>query len=119
MDNETLEGNKLIAEFMGHGGGISDEWNNKPADYNESWMWLMPVVEKISQIEYERYEQDKGLEKYIEIETAFSRTFGMINSRTGNQMVRFNRCQCFEAPTLISATWLAVVDFVKYDNQNK
>ena len=61
-DNEILEGNKLIAEFMerpffihktaqyplgypytsseGHGG-------LQPLEYHSSWGWLMEVVEKI------------------------------------------------------------------------
>lgn len=127
----SVEGNRLIAEFMKinvtdfvwneHLGLVHcDEYGDFQIDedlqyYNPDTDWndLMPVVEKISRIEYDRYEQENGFEKYIEIETAFPRTFGMINSRTGNPMFRFNRCQCFEAPSLIEVTWLAVVDFIK------
>jgi hypothetical protein len=60
-EQEILEGNKLIAEFMG---ATIDESNNVkfilPADgiglagcglkacrYHTSWDWLMPVVQKI------------------------------------------------------------------------
>lgn len=58
---EILESNKLIAEFMG---GKKDsgrtEWfyfstigkyiRETDLDYNCSWDWIMPVVEKIDQI---------------------------------------------------------------------
>lgn len=49
--SDIKEGNKLIATFMNHGGGEQDEYNNPLAPYNSSWNWLMPVVEKINEIE--------------------------------------------------------------------
>jgi len=124
MDKEIIEGNKLIAEFMGEV-GLTKVSNDKivPYDkrYNNTWQNLMPVIEKISKFKYEEYEVDNGIDDiYIEYDTAYTRTFGMINSRTGNPMVRINRHQLFEATTLIEAAWLAVVDFIKwYNNQTK
>jgi hypothetical protein len=63
---ETIEANKLIAQFMGLKCVKSDElgdeyewlptpvhsnWCFKSAPpYNTSWSWLMPVVEKIENI---------------------------------------------------------------------
>jgi hypothetical protein len=51
---EINEGNKLIAEFMGrsiaeqHGEVLYADWDGlHSVKYNESWDWLMPVVEKI------------------------------------------------------------------------
>jgi|SRR6185312_15737930 len=55
-ENEILEGNKLIAEFMG--AVFAETQINIPSKdgqwyfiedlkYNYSWDWLMPVVEKI------------------------------------------------------------------------
>lgn len=55
-DEEILEGNKLIAEFMGgkyYPNGGWSEWQfpdgGKPSIlyYNSSWDWIMPVVDKI------------------------------------------------------------------------
>ena len=64
-DKEIIEGNKLIAEFMGlnYEDVVKDIWYNyqqlgyRNSDfmnfpenykfYHSSWDWLMPVVEKI------------------------------------------------------------------------
>lgn len=72
---ETIEGNKLIGEFMGytygnisgwvHGsrigfykkddtGNIVEFYNENNLKYNSSWDWLMPVVEKINTVCIER-----------------------------------------------------------------
>ena len=55
---ENIENNVLIAEFMGlqeHKGSYffpkNDEWiRNVELDYDISWDWLMPVVEKIESL---------------------------------------------------------------------
>lgn len=104
--NEVIEGNKIIAEFMGKITGIGiplSTFNN----YHTSWDCLMPVVEKISRIELDRFEDV--------IATAYPRTFGML-SHDGKAMVRLNRSSLFEAETLIEATWLAVIDFINWYN---
>lgn len=74
--------------------------------FNNSWEWLMPVVEKICKTKI-----GDGVE-YIEY--PHLRTFGMINFETGNFMVRFNGFQCFEAKDLFQATWDAVIDFLQW-----
>jgi hypothetical protein len=50
----TMEDNKLIAEFMGyevkHGKCYSPKYNDgtiAPMQFDGSWDWLMPVVQKI------------------------------------------------------------------------
>lgn len=134
------EGNILIAEFMGmkflsthfdsagyeqYSYSVSDEISKQVYGYtgattfldnqfNTSWDWLMPVLEKISKIEFHREMQDLGDGK-IEtiIYTHYPRTFGMLNNETGNPMFRYNSCCLFEAETLIEAAWLATVDFIK------
>jgi hypothetical protein len=77
--------------------------------YHERWDWLMPVIEKISRIRIEWEDPEYN-------DTYYPRTFGML-SPSGNPMVRINANQVFEAPTLIEAAWLAVVDFIQWYNE--
>lgn len=60
MQEEILEGNKLIAEFMGlkiHKNGMCDNPTNKTLSlglqYHSSWDWLMPVWKKLGNLIYE------------------------------------------------------------------
>lgn len=96
----THEGNLLIGKFIGLPGNH--------CKYHERWDYLMPIIEKISRIKIEWEDAEYN-------DTYYPRTFGMI-SPSGNLMVRINANQVFEAPTLIEAAWLAVVDFVKWHN---
>jgi hypothetical protein len=130
MTTDTIQGNKLIAEFMGvkvyqkkDGELRVLARNNRDymlklwAKYHSSWDHLMPVVEKISLMNYPDEPTFADDEDYVP-DTAYPRTFGMI-SRNGQFMVRFNRQPLFEADTLIEAAWMAVVDFVKTYNELK
>ena len=113
-NEEIIEGNKLIAEFMGK--EIRDHLYNDAVKwkYHLSWDWLMPVIEKISKIEFNRDEQEIG-EGLIEtiIHTHYPRTFGMLNHSTGKPMFRYNCGILFEADKLIEAAWMATVEFIK------
>ncbi len=107
---EILDGNILIGAFA-----FKDTvWKEMPfsaelADYHSNWHSLMPVLEKLCKTELVYGNVD---EKY----TKYPRTFGMIDEQ-GNFMVRLNCAPLFTAPTLIQATWLAVVDFLKPETQ--
>lgn len=113
----TEEGNFLISVFNGWtykdvAEFIKDPTSSELHNYHEDWNKLMPVVEKISLIPYPK---DKGWHKedYEEMMAyPYPRTFGMRN-KEGQFMVRLNANPLFEADTLIQATWLAVVDFIK------
>jgi len=122
QDKPTIEGNKLIAEFMelylikgqkypfGH---PVTKVNFKEARYHYSWDWLMPVVEKISNIHYPDYFSGIKPDDVGEWDNcAYPRTFGM-RDKEGNYMVRFNANVLYSAKTLIEATWLAVIEFIK------
>ncbi len=134
------EHNKLIAEFMGAqlepypDGHFPGEfgyrfkekmpanaqdttegwwWNQKSMRFHLSWDWLMPVVEKIMTHRYPDYYGSTGrTEDDGEYDDcAHFRTFGMRDNE-GNYMVRINASPLFKAPTLIEATFKAVVDFI-------
>ena len=79
--------------------------------FDSSWELLMPIVEKIC-----RLKVGDGRE-YVEY--SYPRTFGMLNDKTGQIMVRLNGHQLFEADTLIEATWKAVVNFIEYQNKKE
>lgn len=110
--------NELIAEFMGIDFTSPDAYSTYPTplckrfgEYDRSWQWLMPVVDKIIKI---RCAPDSK----VDLDTFFLRTFGMINPQTGKYMVRFNRCVVFEANTLFDALYMAVVDFIKLNRKS-
>jgi len=130
--NEVIEGNRAIAAFMGVE-LVESPWPHKPAEeqgqwiwedkskvfkisvkYHSSWNWLMPVVEKISRIEVER-RFDEDQDRWI-IWTHHPVTFGMLDEQ-GRPMVRFCYGSLHCGNTLIEATWLAVVDFIKTNSQ--
>lgn len=129
-EKEIIEGNKLIADFMGlrleNDRFFPEVWVEKKTgdwrikgrlDYHKDWSSLMPLVEKISRIEFERrYDQDE--EKWV-IWTHYPVTFGMLDEQ-GRPMVRFYCNTLHFGDTLIDATWNAVVDFLKsYDSNSK
>lgn len=110
---EQLEGNKLIAEFMGgkvrEDGTVSGyskmpipKWAKREYnfdtlrvggyDYHTSWDWLMPVVGKIRE---------------------YSTSPAAFNKVTEN--ILFN-CSIL-AP--INEVWIAVVSFIQFYNQNR
>ena len=126
----AVEGNRLIAEFMGYTIPQYRPYYNYPSEYpyrlqpykkvhphirlmpdqlkyHSSWDWLMPVLEKISRITLEWENSDDRTETY------YPRTFGMLSEETSKPMVRINGQFLHEADTLIEATYLAVVDFIK------
>lgn len=109
----TFTGNSRIAEFMEwqhHADKDIDKHEMENLKYHSSWDWLMPVVEKISKVPLIGAEDLQ--------DTCYPRTFGMLNLETGNLMVRFNGMFLNEAPKLIDAVWMAVVEFVNAEINN-
>lgn len=65
---EVFKGNKLIAEFMGYeyhsdrnlfiSTTNKKEWPIYGVNYDSSWDWIMPVVEKITKIDDGKFSVD-------------------------------------------------------------
>jgi len=127
---EILEGNKLIAEFMGakpcknywredaleHEDWEHDEWTNTTREYfvtkihkvselkyHSSWDWLMPVVEKI--------EMDCKCDVHI---------YAHYNWKEPNRCAIYDwkdkEIASKSNDSKIIAVWLAVVEFIKWHN---
>lgn len=102
-----MEGNEVIARFMNYTN--PHDPNHVLLKYHTSWDWLMPVVEKISQM---RCSSDN----LFDHDTFYPRTFGMLSPEGRKPMVRLNRCEVYEEDTLIEATYKAVVSFIDWYN---
>lgn len=91
------------------------------AEYNHSWDWLMPVVEKISKHVYEKTTHPHpGFEGQVIInyDRAYPRTFGlMTDEEVPRYMFRFNRGQLHFGATLIECAYAAVVQWIKDYNE--
>ena len=122
LENSILENNKLIAEFMGLDPNHLDALfvylvanGMKSLSYNSSWDALMPVVEKISSMGYyfdinnhgTHWTGDKDTSKYI---CAFYKNH--------KQKYRYPEITREFGSTLHSATYKAVVKFIKWYNKN-
>lgn len=117
-----MSGNKLISAYMelalpqGYhkyptkGGGTCRTHELK---YHYNYNWLMSVVEKISKVKLENTLEYESSDSQ---DVCYLRTFGMPTEDGKNVMVRFNGCQCHQAPSLIEALYLAVIDFIEIEN---
>ena len=102
--------NKLIAEFMGYtekNKKIKEIYNQeaevKSFSYHNSWDWLMPVVEKI---ECTKTDDEDNSDSFFNV---------MIEVFECNINGR-DICICENGNTKLEATYQAVVEFIK--NQN-
>lgn len=117
---QIIEGNKLIAEFMGErfedfNGSIAlsheeeGVWYYDPVvylDYNSDWSLLMPVVEKIMPLVYRFDIGRNGVNV-------------MSNSIGKNHDVFWKHGQYVENNISVkSLIWLVVVEFIKWHNLN-
>jgi hypothetical protein len=102
---ERLIGNELISKFMGIKPSFwTKRWfvsDYSVMKYHSDWNLLMQVVEKICKLKI-------GQDEYVEYSTF------VVNKETGQIMVRFNGFSYYEGDTPIEATFLAVVNFIKW-----
>lgn len=122
-DEQIIEGNKLIAEFMKisynkanmklvwKGGLLVDELEIL---YHSSWDWLMPVVEKIESIkdDYHGYFGVHITSNHCTIQATNFRP----EKKIPDPPYYFN---CITLSTKIESTWVMVVNFIKWFNEQK
>lgn len=123
MNKQIAENNKLIAEFMGHKVGITqdeyDDLNDKGIEnvvylfhednlpYHKEWDWLMVVIEKIKSLGY-----------VTEISGNRERSFASIGIENTNEYVAKAGYDT-EFLKQIDATYYAVIQFINWYNSNK
>lgn len=116
MTEEEITGNKLIAEFMQMSINLDNKifiWNERRCVdmlYHSSYDWLMPVVEKI----------EKGLSE--EFRVVILEEDCTIWQKTTNQSLMIEFTEVTAAVCCVSkieATWLTVVEFIKWYNNLK
>lgn len=96
---DKIEGNKLIAKFMGY-----FNWEDKEyGKYNSSWDWLMPVVEKIEDLEFDEFKPVAVSIECLECEIK--------DYRKGALHFAY-----FEGKTKIESVWQAVIQFIQWYN---
>ena len=119
MKTETIEGNKLIADFMDVKIGIDKfSWRigcieplrESHLNYHKEWGWLMPVIEKIENGLKWKYSVDVGNNLYAINENKYC----CVLHDAGNAT-----CLEVESASKIEAVWLAVVEFINWYNKNK
>lgn len=122
MKTNPIEGNKLIAEFIGvkkMGNSLyyvpehellqrvrySNEceevslFDERELKYHNSWDWLMPVVEKI---------ENSGHETMVQI----SANYCTIDNLNGLRIEK-------QSDSKLDSVYLACVEFIEWDNQEK
>ena len=116
---ERYENNQMIAKFMGEEvvehqkhslciyRGEGDDKCEIITHYDISWNWLMPVVEKILKTKLDKH-----------VRQTF-KTFGMVDNKTGDFMVRFNGFFLHIDNDLIKATYKAVIEYIEHYNSIK
>lgn len=128
-EQQVIEGNKKIAEFMGGvyktvhcgwdetssqrfylpGHHLLDYVRDFISDilYHSSFDWLMPVVTKIRKLGY-----------YVVIEFSSQEVVCQIRK---SDTILADFCGCNEGNTLsdVTAVWLAVVNFLEWENNKE
>ncbi len=129
MEQEIIEGNKLIAEFMGaevDNRGLGEAaWLTAPKkktsnwipidalQYHSSWDWLMGVVEKIESLGFFTLVATSrmgGYKYYMNIATGV----GIVNETMDNPSKFMG-----QSDSKIDAVYKTVIEFIKWYNNQK
>jgi hypothetical protein len=103
IDEEIIEGNIVIAKFMGH------LFLDAPKQYHFSWDWLMPVIEKIEDLDFnERVSHTYSIEITGNGTTAYKNLYSDNDHIISRHNIHNNRLRC---------TWLVVIDFIQWYNE--
>lgn len=129
---EIIKGNDLIAKFMGlpkvegyeHTYRINDgkpNWYSTEPKYNESWDWIMPVVEKIGKTIIPKEWLNAGWDLSIHysihsVGTSFE--IGDHDRHISDSGVEAKMWDNVSKEP-ITRTWLAVIEFIKWYNEQK
>ena len=141
MTQEEIEGNKLIAEFMGATKGFNSREgefyylpDRKPTylptelKYHDSFDWLMPVVEKIESLNLGTLKVNRFGNEH---DAGFDTTFRNANvvfrieykdvhiDLVGDMQIWEGWKHIDKYHSKKEAVWFAVVEFIKWYNQNK
>lgn len=117
--NEIIEGNKLIAEFMGvyeingiYGGctvnPLKNSMTSDKLKYHFSWDWLMPVIEKIEEL---------GFWTKIYGFTSFDKVYRQCSIKKQKPKSDGDYIYNYEGEwneSKIEATWIAIIEFIKW-----
>jgi len=118
---EITEGNKLIAEFMkNHAVNSPHLKSESELQYHTSWDWLMPVVEKIATIPSISITIESFTVEYGDKAVG---SFGIEkttwhNSAPIKELITYKK-EFIEKLSLTENVWQAVIQFIKWYNQNK
>ena len=120
---QTIENNKLIAEFMGYKinpskmivfDGISGQYFLDRLYYNSSWEWLMTVVEEIEQNKkYFKKELQLNITKYSVCWQTIDNEALILSPNV------FHKYGTYAGTEKIQAVYNSVIDFITWYNKNQ
>lgn len=124
--NEITQNNKLIAEFMGLSKQHLDSDNKYPVyenpytgeyqesielSYEESWDWLMSVVEKIERLSFNV--EIKSINQHVNSKDQINQFCNI--SHKYKDSLHFSRLNVSK----IQSVYQTVIEFIEWHNENK
>jgi hypothetical protein len=125
VDFHNGEGFVPIYWYSGINGGHKTPYKEDELEYHKSWDWLMPVVEKIEDLDLSEYGyQWEGIDGEIEynngsicVEIEQDRCWIYMNLQLDPFHTFNEKTSGIRFPTKLEATYVAVVEFIEYYNE--